>query len=180
MGKLVTLLRKAPSLNAYARACRCAAWAAGAALALCVGACTTPSQSSPYPRGCYTGPLHLKLSTSTARPGDMVTVRSEGSWHSRNTETENYGLLGTTKGGRFISVYNLAAITPGTSSEHNFPVGSSNSIAGVGLPNRPFRIQIPPVSDGTYIVRFLYSAAPAGSNAGPKTYNLCTSLHIHS
>jgi hypothetical protein len=122
----------------------------------------------------------LKLSASTARPADLVTVRSEGPWHDSNVETGNYGLLGITKNGRFTPVYNLAALAPGILPGHNFPFGSSNRIAGVGLPNRPFHIRVPPVRNGMYIVQFNYSAAPTTSNAGPKTYNLCASLHIHS
>jgi hypothetical protein len=150
------------------------------ALAVSAAACSGPAPPS-WPKGCYTGAIHLKVSPGTARPGDLVTVAADGPWPGGNVTTQSYGLLGTEKNGRFAATYNLAAIAPGVGRQPNTPVGPSGAVAGVGLPDKPFRIQVPAVPSGDYLVQFSYSVAPgAASSDGPKLYDLCTSLHVSS
>jgi hypothetical protein len=153
-------------------------------LALTVGSGACSSQGSnqsagAVPKGCYAGAFHLKIRPSVAEPGNLVIVDAHGPWDSRNVGTESYGLLGIVKSGRFIPIYNLAAIVAGIRREQNVPVGPSGGVGGVGLPNRPFRIEVPPVPGGHYIVQFSYSIAPGKTGAeGPKLYDLCTSLLV--
>jgi hypothetical protein len=150
------------------------------ALAVSAAACSGPAPAS-WPKGCYAGTIHLKVSPGTARPGDLVTVAAGGPWSGGNVTTQSYGLLGTAENGRFAATYNLAAIAPGVGREPNTPIGPSGAASGVGLPDRPFRIQVPAVPAGDYFVQFSYSVAPgATSSDGPKLYNLCTSLHVGS
>lgn len=151
----------------------------GLALATAASACTgtgSPRAHSAYPSGCSKA-FRLKVSANSASPGQVLTVSSEGRWRSSNVETESYGLLGTVRSGRFIPIYNLAAIVPGI-QQKNIPVGPSGGVGGVGLGNQPFHIKVPPVHSGSYVVQFLYSVPPASANGGPKTYNLCALLHV--
>jgi hypothetical protein len=151
----------------------------GLALATAAAACTGTGSSpahSAYPRGCSKA-FRLKVSANSASPGQVLTVSAEGRWRSSNVETESYGLLGTVRSGRFTPIYNLAAIVPGL-RQKNIPVGPSGGVGGVGLGNQPFRIKVPPVHSGSYVVQFLYSVPPTSANGGPKTYNLCALLHI--
>jgi hypothetical protein len=178
MGKLANSLHITLGSAISERGCRLAAPLLGLALTISAGACSSTSASFGSPRGCYTGPVRLELGTSTARPGTLVTVNSKGRWPSHNVTTGNYGLLGINKDNRFVPVYNIAAIAPGIPRGQNFPYGSPEGIGGVGLPDRQFRIRVPPVSNGTYIVQFSYSVAPTTNGGGPRQYNLCASLHV--
>ena len=155
----------------------------GFALATATAACTGTSSSPPrsaYPSGCSRA-FRLEVSAKSAVPKELLTVSAQGSWPTSDVTTESYGLLGTVRSGRFVPSYNLAAIVPGIQNGKNFPVGASGGVGGVGLPNKPFKIEVPPVSSGSYIVEFSYSAAPASNGgAGPKVYNLCALLHIRA
>jgi hypothetical protein len=151
----------------------------GLALATAGAACTgtgSPPSRSAYPRGCSKA-FRLKVSANSASPGQVLGVSAEGRLRSPNVETESYGLLGTVRSGRFVPIYNLAAIVPGL-HQKNIPVGPSEGVGGEGLGIRSFRIRVPPVHSGSYVVQFLYSVPPASANGGPKTYNLCALLHI--
>lgn len=150
------------------------------AVAFSSAACSGQSQAQ-EPRGCYVGAYHLKVNPSNAGPDDLVTVTASGPWQSNNVTTESYGLFGTDKGGRFVATYNLAAIAPGIQRGKNVPIGPSGAVGGVGLPNKPFRVRVPTVPGGDYVVQFSYSVSPgASSSNGPKLYNLCASLHVKS
>ena len=155
----------------------------GFALATAATACTgtgSPPSRSAYPPGCSKA-FQLVVSARSAAPSQLLTVSARGSWPTSDVTTESYGLLGTVRGGRFVPSYNLAAIVPGIQNGKNIPVGTSDGVGGVGLPNKPFRIKVPPVRGGSYIIQFSYSAAPASnSTGGPKVYNLCAPLHVRS
>lgn len=150
------------------------------ALAFSSAACSSQSQAHEL-RGCYVGAYHLEVNPSTAGPDDLVTVTASGPWQGNNITTESYGLFGMDKGGRFVATYNLAAIAPGIQREQNVPIGPSGAVGGVGLPNEPFRVRVPTVPNGDYVVQFSYSVSPgASSSNGPRLYNLCASLHVKS
>jgi len=150
------------------------------AVAFSSAACSGQSHAQ-EPKGCYVGAYHLKVNPSNAGPDDLVTVTASGPWQSNNVTTESYGLFGTDKGGRFVATYNLAAIAPGIQRGKNVPIGPSGAVGGVGLPNKPFRVRVPAVPSGDYVVQFSYSVSPgASSSNGPKLYNLCASLHVKS
>jgi hypothetical protein len=57
-------------------------------------------------------------------------------------------------------------------------VRPTGAVGGVGLPNKPFRVQVPTVGTGDYVVQFSYSVAPGTTGGGPGLYHLCTSLHV--
>lgn len=178
MGKLVTSLDMTLGSAILGRGCRLATLLLGLALTISASACSSSNASVGSPRGCHTGPVSLELGTATAHPGTLVTVSSKGRWASKNVTTESYGLLGMNKDNHFAPIYNIAAIAPGIPRQQNIPYGSPPGVGGVGLPNRQFRIRVPTVSNGTYIVQFSYSVAPTSSGRGPKRYNLCASLHV--
>lgn len=155
-------------------------------IALAVGSVACTRQASPPPSvrhvnslGCYVGAFHLKVSPSPARSGEVVTVSASGPWRGRDVGTDSYGLLGTNKDGHFVRMYYLAAITPGGPRRRNIPVSRSVGVGGVGLPNRPFQIEVPPVRSGDYIIQFDYSVTPAPTGSGGSaTYDLCAPLHV--
>lgn len=94
-----------------------------------------------------------------------------------NVGTDSYGLLGISSDGGFVAKYHVAAIAPGVQRDPNIPVGGSNALSDVGLPNRPFQIQIPPVGAGRYIVKFVYAVTPDGGGKA-KMYDLCAPLTV--
>src|SRR5215475_189740 len=90
--------------------------------------------------GCYVGTFRLHISSTHALPGQTVTLTANGpSAPSSGVTTESWGLLGTASDGRFAATYNLAAITPFLRHPSNAPLGAI--LAGVGLPDRPFRVR---------------------------------------
>ena len=130
--------------------------------------------------GCYIGTFRLHISSTHARPDQTVRLAATGpGTPSAGVITESWGLLGTASNGRFVASYNLAAITPFLRHAHNAPLGTI--LAGVGLPNRPFRVRVPHVPSGNYVIQFAYTVNPGSmGNPGPgaKTYTLCAALHV--
>lgn len=175
-----------------ARGLCCRGCLLAAVLAVCAAGCTAqgPLRSGNSVKrhvnslGCYIGTFRLRVSPTHERPGQTVTLAANGPRApSGGVGTESWGLLGTAPGGHFAAIYNLAAIAPGVQHQHNIPAGSSGGLAGVGLPNRPFRVQVPPVPSGSYIIQFAYSVDPGSmgnAGSGPKTYTLCARLRVDS
>jgi hypothetical protein len=133
--------------------------------------------------GCYTGPVWLQVRPSSAPAGSLVGIRAEGHWRARRKRdvgTQTWGLLGTAVKGHFVTTYNLAAIVPGIYHQQNAPAGSSAVLDGLGLPNIPFRVQVPPVHSGSFLIKFVYSVTPEAVGTAPRLYDLCASLHVSS
>ena len=131
--------------------------------------------------GCYVGTFRLHISPANARPGQTVTLAANGPrGPSGGVGTESWGVLGAASDGHFAATYDLAAITPGLRHQQNIPVGANGGIGGVGLPNRAFRIRVPPVPVGNYLIQFSYSvqSGSMGNTGGPKSYTLCARLHV--
>lgn len=153
-----------------------------AVTAVILAACSSGTSAPPHADslGCYSGPFHLKASPDSASEGQTVTLAAAGRWGVSDTVhdvgTDSYGLLGTSEKGEFVAKYNVAAIAQGVQHEPNIPVGSSEGLSAVGLPNRPFQIVVPDVSPGNYIVKFTYSVTPGGR--GPRNYELCAKLDV--
>lgn len=156
---------------------------AGVVTAISLAACSNgkPAPVDRASAGCYSGQFQLQASPAAAAKGQMITLSASGKWPVRDTfhnvGTDSYGLLGTSSNGKFVAKYNVAAIAQGVQRNPNIPVGSSNALGGVGLPNRPFQVQVPPVSAGRYIVKFVYVVTPDGGGK-PKPYDLCASLTV--
>lgn len=146
-------------------------------LSACTGQPPPPKASSP---GCHPGPQRLAVSPDPATAGQVAVVTASGPWHVPDTihdvTTESAGLLGRAAGGHFQAVYNIAVILPGMVSR-NTRVGSQQGLSGVGLPNKPFRIRVPPVTPGSYLLKFPYTVTPESSGS-PKTYQLCAKFSI--
>lgn len=152
-------------------------------LILGVSACARGPASDapgrPIAAGCYKGPARLIVMPQSGRTLQLATIKLEDQWSrvaaSRIT-TESYGLLGRAGKNRFIPLYNVAAISNGVTVGKNFPVSGSEGVGGVGLPDRPFRIRLPKIATGSYVIEFNYTVTPKkGRN---KTYVLCSRLHI--
>jgi hypothetical protein len=92
--------------------------------------------------------------------------------------TQIWGLLGTAAKGHFVTTYNLAAIVPGIYHQQNIPAGSAAVLDGLGLPNIPFRVRVPPVHGGNYLIKFVYSVTPEALGTSPRLYDLCAALHV--
>ena len=122
--------------------------------------------------------MRLTVAPSSAHPGQIVSLTATGTWHSRFVTTDSWGLLDTAINGNLTPIYDLAAIAPGIPRHQNVPAGPAVAISGVGLPNKPFRIEVPHTPGGMYIIEFTYSAAPASPGKGPKVYDLCAQLNV--
>ena len=132
--------------------------------------------------GCYVGTFRLHISPTGARPGQIVTLAANGPRRDGGVGTSSWGLLGTTSNGHFAAAYNLAVIIPGSQHQRNIPAGSGVLLAGVGLSNRAFRVEVPPVPSGNYMIQFAYSVVPGlmgNTGAGPRSYTLCARLHVN-
>ena len=132
--------------------------------------------------GCYVGTFRLHISSTHARVGQSVTLAANRPRApAAGVSTESWGLLGTNSGGHFAATYNMAAITAFGPHARNAPLGTA--LGGVGLPNRPFRVRVPPVPNGSYIIQFAYFVEPGSmGNAGrsEKAYTLCAPLRVGS
>ena len=180
MGKLGACAGRTPSRRAPSGTGRVLAGlslAGALALSACTGQPPPPRAST---TGCHQGPQRLAVSPDPAAIGQVVVVTASGSWHVPDTihdvTTESEGLLGKAAAGHFRAIYNIAVIVPGMASR-NTRVGSPEGLSGVGLPNKPFRIRVPRVTPGSYLLKFPYTVAPESSGS-PKTYQLCAKLSI--
>lgn len=159
-------------------------------LAACAAGCTTQGPivytnsvtQHVNSLGCYVGTFRLHSSPTRARPGQTVTLAANGPRApAAGVGTESWGLLGTNSGGHFVATYNLAAITASGSHARNAPLGTA--LGGVGLANRPFRVRVPPVPSGSYIIQFAYVVEPGSfvnTGRSEKEYTLCAPLHVGS
>lgn len=59
--------------------------------------------------------------------------------------------------GHFKPLYYVFAVTAGTSAGADVAVSFTDTIAGVGLTDMPFRVEIPNVHCGNYVIQFSYS-----------------------
>jgi hypothetical protein len=129
------------------------------------------------------GPV-LTVKPSTARPGQDVTVDAPGPWprssSRREIGTSSFGTLAKADGRQLDAVYYLGAIsaeTPqGALGTEDFPAKSGLVLAGTGILDRPFRVAIPAVPSGSYVVQFVYTIMAAGH--GPSSYQLCAGLRV--
>ncbi len=125
--------------------------------------------------GCFLGKYHLAASESAARPGELVTLSQQGVRGLTAASIDSWGLLGNVIGGRFVALWNLAAITQSVGRTPNVRVGSSTALAGVGLPNRPFQVEVPSVASGHYLIQFGFTVSgPVRS----RNYTLCTPIEV--
>ena len=90
---------------------------------------------------------------------------------------DSYGQLGQTVNGRFKPLYYVGIVLPGLPVEQNVAIGSTTSIAGVGLRDEPFRFRVPPVPHGRYTVQFSYWAVQDINNRTPH-FELCAPLTV--
>lgn len=133
--------------------------------------------------GCYIGPVRLQASPNSAQPGSLVALQATGHWrarHAYDVGTQSWGLLGTAAKGHFAATYNLAAIVPGLQHDQNIPAGPSVALGGIGLRNFGFRVRVPPVHSGKYVIKFTYSVTLEALGRGIRIYNLCAPLNVTS
>ena len=153
----------------------------GLGLTVSATACASHVAAAPLrPKqlGCYSGDVRLTVVPGSVHPGQVARLAAIGTWHSRFVASDSWGLLDSEINGHLMPIYNLAAIALGIPRRQNVRVGPAVAIASVGLPNRPFRIEVPNVPDGIYTIEFTYSAAPTSSGTGPKVYDLCARLTV--
>lgn len=160
---------------------------AATVLDACTGHGPAPRQSAgshTNSLGCYSGRFWLKADPNTVRDGQLVRLTTSGRWPvhdvTHDVITESYGMLGFAENHRFVNKYYLAAIAPGIQQNRNVPAAGSVALGGVGLPNQPFEVQIPPVHSGNYIIQFKYTilSQSTGPSAGPVSYNLCAEVNV--
>jgi len=129
--------------------------------------------------GCSAGRYELYARPGVATAGQLVTLSSNAPAPIYRAETGNWGLLGTvTSGRKFVPAWNLAAIVTGLPVTRNVPIGSSIALAGVGLPNRPFRVRLPDVAPGQYLIEFGYSIATDAAGQRRKFFTLCAPVVV--
>lgn len=152
---------------------------AGAAILAAGVAAGTTGCADQSPLRCSTRPAALSASLARARPGEIVTLTAHRLPRDRLVIMQNPGSLGTASDGQFTAIYDLGAATHGTGRHPSYRKAEGGSVAGTGLPSRPFDIEVPPVPAGNYIIQFDYSAAPASpSTSRPEQYTLCGTLQV--
>jgi hypothetical protein len=128
------------------------------------------------------GPV-LTVKPGTARPGQDVTVDAPGPWPGsiprREIETSSFGTLAKASGRQLDALYYLGVIggMPGGSvGRDDLPAKAGVILAGTGIGDRPFRVEIPAVPSGSYVVQFVYSIiATPGKRP---SYQLCAGLRV--
>ena len=153
----------------------------------CAAARNTAQTSGSVPPGCYSGGLRLTVQPSSAQAGQVVTACTNTAQLAWLMETTNYGLFGTLKNGRFRPVYFVFAVTgnarPRSPAVLPYSTSAATAIAGTGLGNRPFHVQIPPVAAGRYVIQFAYTVKPGAAKLAKVragTYNLCAPVTVRS
>lgn len=149
----------------------------------CAAARNTAQTSGSVPPGCYSGGLRLAVSPGSAHPGQLVTLRTNTTQSAGLMETSNYGLFGRLKSGQFKPLYFLFAVTrPGKPpADSVLPYRQKTPIAGTGLGNRPFQVEIPRVAAGRYVIQFSYTVQPGAEKLAKVkagTYNLCAPVTV--
>lgn len=149
----------------------------------CAYARNTAQTSGSVPPGCYSGGLRLTVRPGSAHAGQLVTLHTNTAQLAWLMETTNYGLFGGLKDGQFRPMYIVFAV-PGRGKPHSHPVLPYRKravIAGTGLANRPFRVEIPRVPSGQYLIKFGYTVRPGGAKLAKVkagTYNLCAPVTV--
>ncbi len=149
-----------------------AACAMSVALAACASAQSTSAQST-GPPDCSTK-FAMTAAPATVRPGDLVAL-SDNAPAARASDAElgDPGTLGTVSHGQYTPLWNLGAIRPGQPSR-NWPAG--NPVAGTGIYNQRFRIRVPDVQPGRYLIQFEYGYHSA--SAAPVSGNVCVTITV--
>jgi hypothetical protein len=129
--------------------------------------------------GCLTGTYRLDASPGSVHRSQLVTLSASGSRLASETSLDSWGSLGTARDGHFAGVWYLAAITPGGQAAANIPAGSPNTLVGSDIPNVPFKIRMPDVPAGSYMIQWRYNtnAAVSGRSA---SYTLCAAVRVAS
>jgi hypothetical protein len=110
----------------------------------------------------------------SVRPGDLVALsdNAPAAWAS-NAQLGDPGTLGTVSHGRYTPLWNLGVIRPGHPGR-NWRVG--DPVAGVGIYNQPFKIRVPDVQPGRYLIQFAYGYSSASDAA--VTGNACVTITV--
>jgi hypothetical protein len=150
---------------------RCGRLAAACAMSLALAACASAQPTGPP--DCFTK-FAMSAAPATVRPGDLVALSDNApAARASGAELGDPGTLGTVSHGQYTPLWNLGAIRPGQPSR-NWPVG--NPVAGVGINNQPFKIRVPDVRPGRYLIQFEYDYHLA--SAAPVPGNLCVTITV--
>jgi hypothetical protein len=157
-------------------------WAAVMAAAVSLGGAGCGGHAPAPPAhgnalGCSTGPLRLTVKPTSARPGQIVSLESNGSRRGGDVSAEGWGLFGQARNGRFVALYDMGATLRVSEHPGNIPSSSGAALAGTALPNRRLYVRVPHVSAGNYVIKFAYGVA-SGSSGPRKNYNLCARLRV--
>ncbi len=145
--------------------------AAASAMSLAVAGCASPQSTGPP--DCL-AKFAMRAAPTTVRPGDLVAL-SDNAPAARppGVEFGDPGTLGTVSHGQYTPLWDLGAIRPGHLSS-NWP--ADNPVAGAGIKNQPFRIRVPDVQPGRYLIQFEYDDHAA--SAAPASGNVCVTITV--
>lgn len=73
-----------------------------------------------------------------------MTLTVGGLPRNRPVTVQSWGVLGKASDGHLSVSYNLGAMTSGMTHRHYVKAGAHVNLAGTGLPNRPFGIEVRP------------------------------------
>ena len=128
---------------------------------------------------CAKGDQPLTPSRYAVHAGDVIRITYEGAkGDPAALNLGNPGLFGVGDNRQFKPLYFVFASTFDNRVLQDVAYGPSVIIAGTGLPYNIFRIRVPEVGPGSYVVKFDYSVSGARSSRDPVNYSLCTRLTV--
>ncbi len=134
------------------------------------------------PSGCASGALHLSASPSSAAPGATVTLATTALPES-DFVVESVGTIGHQNGGSYTPLWDITLATSGKTDSIDEQVTGTTAVTqnGVGISNPSFAIDVPPLSSGSYEIRFTYQIPPIPHMAAglhPGSYTVCAPLKV--
>ncbi len=145
--------------------------AATALLVVLAGCGSSPAGKS---AACFKGRYQLTAQTPSARPGALVTLAANGPTAPDQATIESWGVFETAAGD---PLWNVEALTQGESAAGADVHARSNvTLGATGLRNIPFRVRVPTVGAGKYLIQFTYTFGQPRHRG--KNYQLCASIHV--
>lgn len=143
----------------------------------------TAAGPSQLPSACSKGNQRLTVSSQVVHPGDLATVSRNGSWPSGEipgpVPLQSPGELGIESNQQFKPLYYIFASIAGmTKYSQDIAFGPTVAVAGAALPDKDFRIKVPDVSPGNYVIEFEYGLSSVRRPVTPINYLLCAQLSI--
>lgn len=143
---------------------------------------STAAHGSQLPSACSKGHQQLVVDSQAVHSGELVTITRKGSWPDQEipgqVPLQSPGQLGFYNDHVFKPLYYIFASIAGMAKySQDIAFGPTVAVAGTALPDRAFRIRIPDVEPGSYVIEFEY-VTRAHRSGSPIDRMLCAQLSI--